>query len=366
MAKFLFCLPRYHTNVVPWVRLLQERGHEVVVHVSTIGPTENHSLLKPNCIKSSVFSRWLMQRSKNKNIAEIRRFPNLVNYWTDLNHVAPDVVIVRGVTRWFSRVAAVCAILQQRKFVVYDQEEVSPTAQSTWVRRTGLRAVGIRHVTSRLPILESPSCLGEAIPLPFGCPFEEGSVLGASIRPLNSPPRIIMVAKYRSRKGHLVMLDALSKIAKRHKFMLTLCGEEVSIEDTEFCRMLRQKASCIGILHCLNFQNNVAHQEMLSLYREHDLFVLPSQNEPAAVSPIEAAWSGCNVLITRDSGTRGYVPPGRDFDFRAGDSEDLARAIAGAIDSPDRNQEMRGECFRHITKVASDSLVLSRLEDLLK
>lgn len=366
MAKFLFCLPRYHTNASPWIRLLMQEGHQVAIHSASVGPTENHSMVTPHIIEVSGFSRWMMLRSKNTSVAELRRSPGLTDYWAELKREAPDVVVIRGVTRWFSRVALVCAILQRRRVVIYDQEDVTPGKASTWIRRCGFRMLGIRHVTSRLPIDDNETGFGTASPLPFGCSFASPAVFNSATRTLGWPPRILMVAKYRERKGHLVMLEALARVAPVHDFTLTFCGEQASEADVTFCQMLSDVALRLGIRERLQFMNNVPHTKMLDVYSSHDLFVLPSLHEPAAVSPIEAAWSGCCVLLTRSSGSRGYVPDGGDFDFIEGESTDLARCISGAISSPENLARLRDKCRRHIADVAGNALVLSRLEGLLR
>ena len=366
MAKFLFCLPRYHTNASPWIRLLVQKGHQVAIHSASVGPTENHSMVTPHIIEVSGFSRWMMLRSKNSSVAELRRSPRLADYWAQLKREAPDVVVVRGVTRWFSRVALVCAILQRRRVVIYDQEDVTPGKVSTWIRRCGFRMFGIRHVTSRLPIDDNETGFGAATLLPFGCSFASPAIVHSATRALGWPPRILMVAKYRERKGHLVMLEALARVALEHDVTLTFCGEEASEADAAYCQMLSDTALRLGIRERVRFSNNVPHTDMLGVYSSHDLFVLPSLNEPAAVSPIEAAWSGCCVLITRESGSRGYVPGGSDFDFIEGESIDLARCISGAISSPDHLARLRDKCRLHIADVAGNALVLSRLEGLLR
>ena len=136
-----------------------------------------------------------------------------------------------------------------------------------------------------------------------------------------------MVAKYRERKGHRILLSALAELVPRLDFTLTFCGGVDGAED-EACReMVKSWSATLGLSDRVSFRDNVAHRDMLSVYRDHDVFVLPSRNEPAAVSPIEAAWAGCCVLVSSDTGTRGYIPPGTDYEFDSSNPLDLARAM---------------------------------------
>ncbi|MBZ9997341.1 glycosyltransferase family 4 protein [Mesorhizobium sp. BH1-1-4] len=345
------------------MRILTSAGHHVSVDVVETGATENHILLSPNVVTPSALSRRVMLRRPGGIPNSPFSFPGLASYWRHLQAENPDVVIVRGVTRWFCRIAALCAILQRRKLVIYDQEDASPQAWSgTWIRRSVFRQFGISHFTSRLPSYPGAVGAGGAVPLPFGSPFEpiqSGKLQG---RPLHWPPRILMVAKYRERKGHGLLLKALSAISTSGPFSVTFCGEEATHSDTAFCQTLLQEAQALGLADRLQFQNNIAHDRMISVYASHDLVILPSLAEPAAISPIEAAWAGCAVLLSRDSGTRHYLPAGPTFDFDPDDPQDIARAIAGLIAGPENLRLARDACFTRISSIANDDVILRLFE----
>lgn len=175
-----------------------------------------------------------------------------------------------------------------------------------------------------------------------------------------------MVAKYRERKGHVCLLDAMAIVARQQRFSLVFCGEEASAADKAYCDFLRGHVRRLGLDDMVAFRNNVPYDGMAGLYAEHDVFVLPSRHEPAAVSPIEAAWCGCAVLVSSDSGTRGYFPPGGDHEFDPVDPADIARAIMGVISSPESLDAHKESCRSHIARVASDPLILRQFERLLR
>jgi glycosyltransferase involved in cell wall biosynthesis len=359
MTKFLFCLPRYHTNAVPWVRILQAAGHEVAMHCMIGGFTENHSALRPVIHPPSPLSVWLGGHPDN----DMRLFPRFRSLYRALHSEDPDVVIVRGITRWFTRMAAIVAIIQGRRVVVYDQEMPHPPLSSTWIRRAMCRLLGIRHFTPKIDF-EQQGGIGSAIQIPFGRAFEHPPCSLEHVRPSHWPPKILMVAKFRERKRYADLIGALGIIASQFEFSVTLCGELASEADREFCRNLKDQAVKCGISQRVSFLFNIPHFEMAQVYLDHDLFVLPSANEPAAVSPLEAAWCGCAVIMARSSGTRSYMPPGDKFDFIDGDREDLARALSFLISDQSRLREAQRQCLRAITNCAGDRLILSRLEYL--
>lgn len=360
MSKFLFFLPRFHTNAVPWVRILKQGGHDVEMHCVIRGHTEDYSLIAPHIYEQSTLSRRVrggVERDKYL-------FPKFGDVYSAMRKAAPDIVVVRGLTRWFMRMAALCAILQRRRLVVYDQEEQTPPFSTTWMRRALCRAIGIAHFTPKVGVgLHEDASWGSALPVPFGRPFVQAQL--PRVRS-HAVPRILMVSKYRERKRHEDLLRALSSLPEPYKFTLTLCGEEASEEDSAYCRRLAKLASELGLANRLVFRNNVPHDKMTDVYFEHDVFVLPAVNEPAAISPLEAAWCGCAVLIAADSGTRNYIPPGPQYEFAARDANSLGHALRGMLENAASVAHAQEECSRWISGLASDELVLERMERLLK
>ena len=367
MAKFLFCLPRYHTNAVPWTRILLKAGHHIMIDVAGFGPTENWDYVKPLRHEPGRLCRKLFRGKINGPDGMFYVFPDLKDYWIHLKHLNPDVVIVRGVTRWFPRIVAAFALLQGRKLVIYDQEDVAPRRwSSTWFRRAIFHLIGVPHMTPRLEKGNESGGCGEAIPLPFGCPFSSVFALTGKSEHNRWPPRILMVGKYRERKGHVQLLKALAMVAKHSKFTVTFCGEEVSEADTSFCKMLRMQADKLGISNRVEFQNNVQHSQMLQLYQSHGLVVLPSWLENGGISPVEGAWAGCAVLISQDLGTRGYFPPGREYHFNPHDPSDIARALEGIFESPAKLATSRSTCQSYIARVASDDKIIATFEAFIR
>jgi glycosyltransferase involved in cell wall biosynthesis len=292
-------------------------------------------------------------------------FPGVLAYWRHLARENPDVVIVRGITRWFPRIVSICALLQRRRLVIYDQEDVSPPRWSgTWWRRALLKMVGIPHVTARLELSEEGPQCGSAIPLPFGCPFFP-LPLPASRSPSDVTTRILMVAKYRTRKGHANLLKALATSESEYSWRLTLCGEIANQEDISFREMLVKQAAELNIASRVDFQNNVPHGAMLDIYQSHDLVILPSWLEGAAMSPVEAVWAGCAVLVSHDTGTRGYFPAGTAYEFDPHRPADIARALKPLLASTDSLAMAKVACHTHISRVAGNHKILKVFESFI-
>lgn len=365
MAKLLFCFPRFHTNAIPWVRILQQEGHEVSMFVVIQAKTESYKVIKPVLVKKSWISEWIVSRFPGRGANCPRAFPGFREHWNAINRVDPDVVIVRDFSRLFSIVTAIICWLQRRPLVAYDQEAACPKPFSrAWGKRQVVRWVARAQFTSRRRLGEEIGCRGGALFIPFGLDRRYGNYRLVS-RPAGHIPRILMVAKYRQRKGHQKLIDALAILAKETAFSMTFCGEEASEEDISFRRNLEVRAGSKGIFDRIKFLSNVDHVEMPKLYEDHDVFVLPSKNEPAAVSPIEAASFGCAVVISADSGTRGYFPAEERFSVDPDDPIEIAQKLYDLIVSPDRLESGRRECFYQIHQICSDERILRTFESFL-
>lgn len=296
--------------------------------------------------------------------------PPVASYARTMRELAPDVVIVRGVSRWACRVAATVALLQRRRLVIYDQDHPHPRPWSgTWLRRAAFALCGVPHFTARRPICSKPSNLGSAGTIPFGArnPSDE-MIEEARLRQGTEPnvPRIIMVGKYRERKGHAVLLAALAPLAERYPFELTFCGEESDESDARFRRRLEETAVRLGLASRMQFKANLASEDMLAEYASHHIFALPSLNEPAAISPIEAVWGGCAAVVDIHSGTRGYLPVRDDYAVDGRNPSELAAHLETWLASPADLQAARRECLHFLADFSSDQTILKRFTELVR
>ena len=67
---------------------------------------------------------------------------------------------------------------------------------------------------------------------------------------------------------------------------------------------------------------------MSKLYAEHDILILPSKNEAASVSIIEAMANSVLIISTNQNGTASYIEDGvTGLIFESGNAYDLASKI---------------------------------------
>lgn len=139
---------------------------------------------------------------------------------------------------------------------------------------------------------------------------------------------ILMVGKFLPRKRHDLLLSALACLPDPSAFRVTFVGElsDVTGSNTmgEIMTQIRQ----------MNFQvdihTNLPYKAVTTLYRSHDLFVLPSEKESASVSNLEAMSYGLPVILSSCNRTCDYAGPA-GWIFRSRSVEDLARVLHEAV-----------------------------------
>lgn len=144
---------------------------------------------------------------------------------------------------------------------------------------------------------------------------------------LNDPPRMLFVGFLRPEKGIHNLLDAFEMIRKTRPLKLTLVGGADKKTNAEAQAHERIRNSPyrddVTLTGMLDFG-----QPLFELYRNHDVFVLPSLSEGTPRTLVEARAFGCPVVATRAGGIPSSVEHGKNgLLVEPNDSAGLARAI---------------------------------------
>ena len=144
----------------------------------------------------------------------------------------------------------------------------------------------------------------------------------------NDSINILCVAKFMERKNHQLLLQAIGRLSGRHPVRATIIGECKSAEARSGLARIKDICRSLGLETMIQFKINLPYWDVHREYNRHDLFVLPSHDEPAAVSPLEAMSHSLPVICSDSNGTQCYIRPGENgYIFRAGDLDDLESSI---------------------------------------
>ena len=152
---------------------------------------------------------------------------------------------------------------------------------------------------------------------------------------------LLCVGKFQGRKNHRMFLRAVASLSKRYPVRATVIGECTTTERRREFAEIKEFHKSLGLGDRVCFKTSLPYWDVQREYSKHDLFVLPSRDEPAAVSPLEAMAHSLPVVCSDSNGTRCYIRPGENgYVFRTDDVDDLENCMERIISDRDRLVDM--------------------------
>lgn len=363
--KILFVAPRFHTNQVEIIKILLKKKHEVFFHVACIGPTEDHSLVKPVCYKQSKLSVLIEKRFDKGQANKRFYFPGALTYWRAMKQLRPQIVVIRDPYKLFSQLAAFFALLLKAKIIFYTQEDLLRT-RSGKTRLKQQFTIGFFKAAWITPI-KSNNLPGEKgwprhmyhVPLPVSISPEEACRKNISVE----GPGILMIGKYhQERKKHMLFLQALDKLKNLYSFRATIAGECANEE--QHTRFMKIKAAVLnlGLSDRVELKQNVPFNQMPDLYATHNIFVLPAVNEPYAISVNEAMGYALPVICTDTCGTKFNIYNGvNGFVIKSGSLEELTISLETLLSNYSKLDQMRLKTLQYARENLSGDAFYAKL-----
>lgn len=171
----------------------------------------------------------------------------------------------------------------------------------------------------------------------------------------SSTGTVICVANFRAQKGHDVLLDAFSSVARKvPESQLLLVG------DGPLRPELEQQAIRLGIRRQVDFKGHVA--DVWPLLAESDVFALASHYEPLGLAALEAMAAGLPVVATRVGGLGELIEPGvTGVLVEPNDPHALAGALSGLLTSEVERFRMGSAAEARAATRRADAMVESYL-----
>lgn len=355
--RFLYVAHRYHTNQAPIMKGLVEHGHEVCFVSHYQGKIEDYKFVKPVVAGySRLFSAvdWfyvhVFQR-KNSKACDMRLkygFPSLRRIRKIVSDFTPDVMIIRERSVYSIFTCFACRRLGI-PMILYNQSPL-------WEDKIK-NDLPHRIVRGLLPSVRITPVMGSKAE---GKVKEEGAVfIPFVMEPALSPEKkkwfqdgkinILCVGKYEERKNILMLLEILEKLSAQYNLCLTVTGECVDHFEREYKEKLESYISEHGLSKRVNLLENIAHEDMERLYKNADLFVLPSTREPASVSQLEAMAFSVPVICSDTNGTACYVKEGiNGYCFTDNSKTDLEKVLVKCLSEPERLRTMGENGYKEI------------------
>ena len=158
---------------------------------------------------------------------------------------------------------------------------------------------------------------------------------------LNMPVRIVMVGRLLTEvKGQDILIKALTKL--KDCVVLDIIGDG---PDKEKLKRLVKDLILDDKVHFLGAKDQ---QELYKLMKDYDIYVMASNVEGFGLTVAEAMASKLPVIVSDIEGPKEIVRNGKyGHLFKAGDSEDCARAIRQVIENYDTERSL-DEVYRYV------------------
>jgi phosphatidylinositol alpha-1,6-mannosyltransferase len=210
---------------------------------------------------------------------------------------------------------------------------LKPLARVVWKR-----AVAVTAISEQMRQLASQTCSDVHMDIIYN------GVDTRRVQPRNwdnvyrpsEPVTVICVARLIERKGqhHLLESGAVLKQRGWDGFRIVFVGTG----DAE--PLLKERCHELGLDHSVEFKGFVAWEDVIALYQNAHVFVLPSFNEGMSIALLEAMASGLPVIVTDTGGTQELVSEENGLVVPWADPDALADALAFLLESPERMRRM--------------------------
>ncbi len=394
--KFLYVAPRYHTNQMDIMKGLVEHGHEVcfISHYAAI--IEDYSYVTPIVLGYSKLYQFLdylyvhviHRKDPEAIVFKIQHgFPPMRRLKKIICQFAPDVVILRE-----RSVYSMAAYLICRKkgypCILYNQNPLwSEPEKTDFAHRLVQRMTPKLRMT---PVIGMKKPGTTVKPNDYFVPF----VIEAQRAPeereyfVGDTVHILCIGKYEIRKHHLLLLEAVWKIAedeqnhriandilcdtqssqaneraaaaenkeayvvrKKNKIHLTLIGEATNHFQKEYCEQVRRYVKEHHMEEIVTVKTNVPRSEMAAEYLAADLYVIPSTREMASVSQLEAMSYSLPVICSDTNGTVCYVEDRvTGYQFKDCDQQDLQNKLEEMLSDRERMKDMGAAGYRALVE----------------
>jgi len=334
--NILFSVPRLHTNYAAMIQGLIEDGHNASFIAMDGGSVDVPSDYSVPVYHFRAKKRWFTPDQRGKQL-HVESFSKLNGV---LKSEKPDLIIVRDLQVNHMQLSLL-GKLKGIPTLYYDQ--VSPSVSKSLKKKLWYFIVHTFISKYRMTTVNKRDADNGTFKNVFFIPFAVPATQVKQVYPKKispeSPLRIIIVSKLGEKRKNLVfLLEALLPFFKKKVILLSIYGLlRDNPNDKKNFNILTDFIELHELSRFIDLQKNKSHKEVLSAYSNHDLFILPSLNEPAAISPFEAMSSGLPVIVTEQNGTNYIIDDGDNgFIFDPKSKQDLQEKVSFFLDNPEK------------------------------
>lgn len=354
--RVLYVAPRFHTNQTAIMKGWIEHGAEVCFLSQYAGKLEDYSEVKPVVIGySTIFNLFYylyvhVFKRKHEYAVNMRLkygFPPVWKLLHAMNNFSPDVVITRERSIYSVCVTLLCR-LKGWPVILYNQSPVMEEHKSDISHRIMYYLTPKYRIT---PVNKLGNEYEYTDTQTYFLPF----LMEPHISPdkkeyfVNNRINLFCIGKYQKRKNHHMMIEVVEKLAVKYPVHLFIAGEVSDSFQENYYKKILDYVKKHKLEKTVEVFRDLSREQVFDIYKETDLFVLPSSEEPAAVSPLEAMSFSIPVISGDDNGTACYIEEGRNgYIFADKNADDLYNKIELIICKKGNLLEMGKESYKMV------------------
>ena len=374
--RVLYVAPRYHTNQTAVMEGWKSAGDEVCFLAHYAGRTEDYSVVRPEIIGYSrlflllqaVYLRLAGKKSEYAADMKLKcGFPPVRKLYKKMKQFRPDVVITRE-RSFYSIVVTFLCRLKNWPVILYYQSPLYEKRKESFAYRVLYALLPQYSIT---PVRRSKRFLlqKEKPEKVYFIPFLRKPQVSPEEKTWFQDGRINLfcIGKYQKRKNHMLMIRTAARLSEKYPVHLVIAGEVSNSFQEAYYEELNRYVEKEGLRNLVELRKNLSRKEVFERYRRSDVFVLPSSDEPAAVSHLEAMAFSLPVISGDDNGTADYIENGRNgYIFRDQDAEDLYQKIEKIIEKPENVQNMGAKSYELVLKNHQFSLYKETILEIIR
>jgi len=365
--KILFITPRFHTNMTEWIKVLISKGHSVHINSLIQHEVEDHSLIKPVLFKLSPLSKLILYLFGDGGENLKRGFPGVISYFYYLYLLKPKIVIVRDLSRSFSILAILISRIINIKIIVYSQSRIYEDKSVIKIVFFHLLSFFF-NAAYMSPIIGTKKNEHKKIKNSYYVPFAVSKREFFEKSKKNF--KILAIGKFVERKRHLELIEVFKSLVEEHQNVyLTIIGEAYKEDHFKRVIIIHKLIKKLNLENKVKVYLNIPFEDMSHYYRKNNLFVLPSSDEPASISILEALSYGLPVICSETCGTSEYIDEGiNGLVFKDRDFLDLKKKLIKIVSKKNLcnqkniydNFKYQGDYFySHFTSMIKDKFKIS-------
>lgn len=349
--RVLYMSHRYHTNQNTIMKGWVENGHEIRFLSQYAGKIEDYTYVKPIVVGYSAFFRLIdyiyvhILFKKNPYAMDMKLkcgIPPLLKARRLIKEFKPDVAILRERSVYTICLNAICRSLRIPTILynlspVWDKPKKMDLAHKiVWkitpkYRMTPVNLVGVDYegLVKDEDGYFAPFLMEPQIPPEKKSYFNKDRI------------NVFCIGKYQERKNHFMMVQAVEALLDKYSLHLTIAGEVSNDFHRKYFASLRKYIKEHHLEEKVTLLQNLNKEKVLEQYAQADIYVVPSTQEPASITVIEAMAFSLPAISGTDNGTASYIEEGvNGYVFEDNNKEDLIKKLERIVCDRDNIPQM--------------------------